>query len=142
MTLFHYKGPKTNLNNFLFNNRDYYDIEIETIDKKIIMAHKLILASKIDYFNKLFKNEKKDKIHITTTYASMNEIVRYIYCGEYNFNSIDDFMECLLFCDQIVYTELFDNMLCSLDPELIDKTKRIEIIKKLTNLKVSNKKKY
>lgn len=138
---FTYCGPKTNLNDFLFNNRDYYDVEIETIDKKLIRAHKIILASKIEYFNNLFKMEKKDKYQIMTTYNVFNEIVRYAYNNCYEFNHLDDLMECLLFTDQIVYTQLFDQLLTSLDPAVIDKPRIVKIIGKLAGLKVSDSKK-
>ena len=138
---FHYNGSKTNLNEFLFTNREYYDIVLETIDKKIINAHKIILASKMQYFNNLFKFDKLNKYQVNTTYVSMNEIIRYAYCNSYEFSNIDDFMECLLYCDQIVYNELFDELLNSLDPELIDKKHIIPIISKLVKLNISNEKK-
>jgi len=104
-------GSKINLIDHLFNSREYSDIQFNTIDDKIVKAHKIVLAYNIEYFNNLFKNNKDTVYNIETTFNVINEVIRYAYTGSFKFDNQDDLAECLLFTEKIGYIEFFDKLL-------------------------------
>lgn len=133
-----YYGPRDKMKNYLVKNgNNYSDVRLETIDNKVIKIHKIIFASNIEYFDKLFKSGK-DVYCISTTYKIISHIYNYLYYGCYEFVDIDDLVDCLLYTDKINYLEFFELIFKELDASFIDKGKIERVIGKLAKLKISN----
>jgi len=72
-----------------------YDVILCSKDQGEVKAHKIILAAQSEYFKGMFRNEKKEKIEMNLTAATLRTVVRTLYTGktEINTENIQDLLE-------------------------------------------------
>lgn len=127
----------------LFISKHKSDIKVECEEGRI-KAHKLILETKCKYFKILFSenfsDNKQDSIFFEdVSYNSLNETLRYVYCGKCNFDNFNDLLDCLVFANRIEYVELENELIDMIDPTKLNKDENVnDIVKKLLDIKNIN----
>jgi len=72
-----------------------YDVVLCSKDQGEVRAHKIILAAQSEYFKGMFRNEKKEKIEMNLTAATLRTVVRTLYTGKTDISTenIQDLLE-------------------------------------------------
>lgn len=91
----------------MFNNQFLSDVTFK-VGSSVIYAHKIILASRCEYFNNLYSSGLKDasdnEIVISNySYSSVYEFLRFLYTGSCDIKSVDRAMELITIADYYKY---------------------------------------
>lgn len=76
----------------LYESMKHSDVIIKSSDSKEIKAHKLVLAARSEFFDRMFSSDMKENttgvIEINKRSGVIKELLRFIYCEAY-FNEFD-----------------------------------------------------
>jgi len=112
-TLF-YGSDVKNCHEDIYIRREYCDVSFD-IDGTIIACHRCILATKSEYFNKLFAlSTFEQKITMKETNAQLFEkIIRYIYLQSILFESVEELIEIFYLADRFDLPQLIETCICT-----------------------------
>lgn len=128
---------------YLFDKKIHSDVNIKLDKDVIIKAHKCILY-KIHFYQKLFSNDYSEKDiseveHKDVSETSVNQMLNFLYTGNFVFDNISELIDCYTFCNMISYTEMQDILIDQIDLQnLASKENITNLVKKLLSIKDIN----